>query len=281
MRRIAHLSDLHFGRDRPELLQPLLDAVNALRPDLVVMSGDLTQRAREDQFRAAAAFIKAVEAPVLSVPGNHDVPLDNLIWRLFLPWRRYKQWINPDLEPQFADAEIVVIGVNTVNRFVWQQGWFRSRALRRVSAAFAGGAHRRVHIVVAHHPLEHPDGEPKSLMRGAARGLRSLSDNGTDLVLSGHLHSWRAELFANVAGLASALQVHAGTSLSDRMRGEVNDFNLLEVERSKIIVHRYGFADGADSFVLAASVTFSAGPEGWTRSDVRSVQATAASPEPI
>ena len=267
MRRIVHLSDLHFGRDRPELLKPLLAAVNGLGADLVVISGDFTQRARVEQFKAAAGFIKALQAPVLSVPGNHDVPLDNLIWRMFLPWRRYKVWINKDLEPQFADEDIVVICVNTVNRFVWQQGWLRSRALHRITAAFAGGAHRRIHIVVAHHPLEHPEGEQKSLMRGAVRGLRTLSDNGTDVVLSGHLHNWRAEPFARVEGQASALQIHAGTSLSNRLRGEVNDFNLLEVERGRITVHRYGFADEAEMFARATSVTFIAGPEGWTRDD--------------
>ena len=268
MKRIVHLSDLHFGRDRPDLLQPLLAAVNGLQADLVVISGDFTQRARADEFRAAAAFIKALAGPVLSVPGNHDVPLDNLIWRLFLPWRRYKHWINANLEPQFSDAEIVVICVNTVNRFVWQQGWFRSRAIGRICAAFAGSAHRRIHIVVAHHPLEHPEGEHKSLMRGAEKGLRTLSDNGTDVVLSGHLHSWRAEPFAHLEGRASALQIHAGTSLSNRLRGEVNDFNLLEVEPGKIAVHRYGFDDGSAGFARAATVDFVAGPDGWHRNGV-------------
>ncbi|KKL56821.1 hypothetical protein LCGC14_2241560, partial [marine sediment metagenome] len=83
MRRILHLSDLHFGRIRTDLVDPLLSSIHQLRPDLVVLSGDLTQRARRRQFADARAFLDRIEAPTLTVPGNHDVPLDNLFVRLF------------------------------------------------------------------------------------------------------------------------------------------------------------------------------------------------------
>ena len=261
MRRVVHLSDLHFGRDRPELLTPLLHAVNSLLPDLVVISGDFTQRARPEQFEAAAAFIAALEPRTLSIPGNHDVPLDNLLLRIFVPWRGYRKWINRDLEPTFVDSEIVVIGVNTVNRFAWQRGWFKLRALRKIHAAFEVA--NRVNIVAAHHPLEHPTGEHKTLMHGARRGLTSLSDSRADVILSGHLHSWRAGPFAKVEGRNSFLQIHAGTSLSDRLRGEVNDFNVLEVERGKIVVKRFTFADATSAFAMATTVTFKRAASGW------------------
>ena len=263
MRRIVHLSDLHFGRDRPEVLGPLTHAVNALAPDLVIISGDFTQRATEQQFAAAAAFMKALQAPTLSVPGNHDVPLHNLFMRIFLPWRRYRRWINTDLQPTFADAEIVVIGVNTVNPFAWQRGWFRSRAVRRACAAFRNSTGARAHIVVAHHPLEHLPGEAKSLMRGATDGLRHLTECGVDAVLSGHLHSWRAEPFVHVAGRASALQIHAGTTLSNRLRGEINDFNLLEIDNDRMTVIRHAFTDSLATFAVISSVTFRSTPDGW------------------
>ncbi|MFD2856741.1 metallophosphoesterase family protein [Seohaeicola zhoushanensis] len=192
MRRIAHLSDLHFGRDNPELLEPLVDRVNALNPDLVAISGDFTQRALHDQFREARAFIDRIAAPTLSVPGNHDVPLYNLIFRVFWPWRRYRKWIDRQLEPDFADDEMIVIGVNTVNNLAHQSGWFRRRALRRVRQAFRDTHGRRVRIVVAHHPLEHLPGEPKKPMHGAAEAIEELARLKTDVILSGHLHSWRA-----------------------------------------------------------------------------------------
>ena len=187
MRRVVHLSDLHFGRDRAEVLQPLLQTVNALSPDLVVLSGDFTQRARVSEFQAAAAFIAALTSPTLSIPGNHDVPLDNLFLRIFMPWHRYRRWINRDLEPGFADAEIVVVGVNTVNRFVWQQGWFKSRALRKIHAAFDGST--RVHIVAAHHPLDDPEisvrptHEPGMEAHVAARDTESARYRNRDFVL--------------------------------------------------------------------------------------------------
>lgn len=265
MRRLVHISDLHFGRDRPELLQPLVQAVNRLAPDMVIISGDLTQRATDRQFAAAAAFIASLTSPVLCIPGNHDLPLYNLFLRLLLPWRRYRRWIAADLEPAFSDAEISVIGINTVNRFAWQQGWLRTRAIRKVCAAFAGAGPDCTRIVVVHHPLEHVVDEHKRLMRNAMRGLNALSGCGTDVVLSGHLHSWRADPFAFVEGRRSVLQVHAGTSLSNRLRGEVNDFNLLEVSSGQISVHRHTFSDASAAFAAVASSTFRAGPGGWSR----------------
>ena len=259
------MSDLHFGRDRHELLQPLLRAVNDLAADVVIISGDLTQRATDEQFAAASDFIRDLASPVITIPGNHDLPLHNLFLRVFLPWRRYRRWINADLEPRFVDDELAVMGVNTVNRFVWQQGWFRTRAIKKVCAEFAGLKGHRTRIVVVHHPLEHMPDVHKRLMRNAGASITALSKGGTDVVLSGHLHNWRAEPFAAVAGRRSAIQVHAGTSLSNRLRGEMNDFNLLEIVPGMITVHRHAFKDAASAFCATAAVTFRAGPGGWSR----------------
>ncbi|MGR3384036.1 metallophosphoesterase family protein [Roseovarius indicus] len=264
MRRIAHLSDLHFGRDRPELLDPLVEAVNELEPDLAAISGDLTQRARPSQFRAARDFIDRLEAPVLAVPGNHDVPLHNLFLRFLWPWRQYRKWISPDLEPEFHDSEMIVLGVNTVNPMAHQSGWFTPRALDRVRKAFCNTRGRRARIVVAHHPLEHLPGEKKKLMRGADEAMEELGRLNTDIVLSGHLHSWRADPFAEKPGRNAVLQVHAGTGLSTRLRGQDNDFNLLEIEDGLIDVTRYAAAEGDDSFAMAQTRRFVTRAEGWT-----------------
>ncbi|WP_413220367.1 metallophosphoesterase [Tritonibacter mobilis] len=101
MKRLLHLSDLHFGRDRPELLDPLIEQINGLAPDLVAISGDLTQRARDWQFMRAREMIDRIKAPCLVVPGNHDTPLDNLFERVLMPWRRYRKWIACDLNRRF------------------------------------------------------------------------------------------------------------------------------------------------------------------------------------
>lgn len=261
MRRLIHLSDLHFGRARPELLEPLIGLVNRLAPDLVAISGDLTQRARGHQFRDARAFVDRLEPPCLVVPGNHDTPLDNLPVRLLSPWSRYRRWIG-ELEPSYEDDEMAVVGVNTVNPLAWQRGRIRKHVVRRVCRAFEGEA-QRMRVVVVHHPLEHAPGVDKALMRGAGAALDALSECGADIVLSGHLHSWRAEPFAERVGRRGAVQVHAGTGLSTRLRGEENDFNLLTLRPGEVLVERFAAGEGANAFTPAATARFILGETGW------------------
>ncbi|MCE6969439.1 metallophosphoesterase family protein [Cereibacter sphaeroides] len=263
MRRVLHLSDLHFGRDRPELMRPLIETVNSLEPDLVAISGDLTQRATEAQFRAAATFVAALKPPVLVVPGNHDVPLHNLAVRLVKPWQRYRRWFGRDLEPCWIDDEMIVVGANTVNPLAWQRGWFRPRSLARIRRSFAGET-ERVRIVVVHHPMEHTPEDDKELMHGAGRAIEDLAGCGADVVLSGHLHTWRVGPFAEAAGRGVVLQVHAGTGLSTRVRGEPNDFNLLEVSSARIRVQRYVACEDASGFRITDSRAFHGGGGRWS-----------------
>lgn len=264
MRTIVHLSDLHFGRIRPDLLEPLLDVVNSLAADLVVISGDLTQRARVEQFRQTRAFLDRVQAPCLVVPGNHDVPLDNVAIRLLGPYRRYRRWISANLAPQFHDEELAVVGINTVNPMVWQRGRIARREVARVCAAIAGGDDRRTRVAVAHHPFAQASEERKALMRGAGAAIRVLASCGLDIVLSGHLHAWRAEpAGADSTRLRSLLLVQAGTGLSTRLRGEENDFNVLRVRPGEVVVERFVAIHPESRFGRAGSATFRRGPSGW------------------
>ncbi|NUB44639.1 metallophosphoesterase [Fertoebacter nigrum] len=258
MRRVVHLSDLHFGRTSPALLEPLLAEVAALTPDLVVISGDLTQRARVWQYAEAAAFIARLPQPVLCVPGNHDTPLDNLFLRMLNPWGRYRRYINRNLEPTFRDADLAVVGANTVNRFRWQQGRFSRRTLGRVLHGFAD-AGERTRIVVVHHPLEHIEGSAKSLTRGAGRALKELSAAGADIVLSGHIHTTHVGPFTSAPGL---LFVQAGTGLSTRLRREENAFNVLDITPGRVTI-RSIIADDTALFRQNASADFVQGPDGW------------------
>lgn len=261
MRRLVHLSDLHFGRDRPELMEPLVAAVRAVRPDLVAISGDLTQRARERQFRHARAFVERLGAPCLVVPGNHDVPLDRPLTRLLDPWSAWRAWFGPELEPEFRDAEMLVIGVNTVNPLSWQRGRIGRRALRRIRRAFEAEPDGRSRVLVAHHPFEQESGSAKKLMHGARGAVGVLAECGADIVLTGHLHAWAAAPFARREGRAGVVQVRAGTGLSNRLRGEENDFNLLTLEPDAVTVERFAASDGA--FRPAAVARFRSGRGGW------------------
>ena len=264
MRRVVHLSDLHFGRTRPELLEPLLAAVAAAEPDLVVVSGDLTQRARNRQFAAARAFLDRLDAPRLVIPGNHDIPLGNLASRLLDPFRRYRRWIDRDLEPRFSDSELAVVGINTVDPLAWQRGRIGNRATLRAAAALAA-AGTATRIVVVHHPFEHLPGEPKELMRHAGRGIDALTRARADIVLSGHLHAWRAEPAALRIGGAQTLQIQAGTGLSTRLRGEDNDFNLLTIEPGRVLVERFIATAAARGFERGGAARFVRTARGWDR----------------
>ncbi|MEQ6249477.1 metallophosphoesterase [Sulfitobacter sp. HNIBRBA3233] len=258
MTRLVHLSDLHFGKDRPDLLQPLTDAVNDLSPDLVVISGDLTQRAREREYRAAARFIDGLASPVLSVPGNHDIPIHRPFRRFFRPWGSYRKMIAPDLTPRFETDEAIVIGINTVDRFRWQTGRMSRGRIRHACAAMGDSAGDRARILVAHHPLEHPKRTKKKPIPGAQQALHQLLGCGADMILSGHLHVWHTGTFAHTTTreYGKAIQIHAGTSLSSRVRGEPNDFNLIEISQEHFDITRISYEDETTGFQRAEARRF-------------------------
>ncbi|QQA42823.1 metallophosphoesterase family protein [Pelagovum pacificum] len=258
MSRIVHLSDLHFGRDRPELEDPLLAKLEEIDPDLVVISGDFTQRARVSQYEEARRFVERIGPRVIAVPGNHDTPLDNLWVRFVRPWARYRAAIDRELEPTFSDNSVVIVGVNTVNRFSWQRGKIGRHTVDRVCRAF-DGVERRTRIAVMHHPLEHGPDVDKRLMQGSNEALRRLEACGTDLVLSGHLHNASAAPFTNAPGL---LFVQAGTGLSTRLRGEANTFNLIEAEPGLIHIDVYS-AGESPTFEKRESASFYRTGHGW------------------
>ena len=158
MRTVVHLSDLHFGRTNPAILGPLVKFVGEIKPDLVAVSGDLTQRARTGEFAAARDFLRAIPFPQIVVPGNHDVPLHNPFSRFLRKLDRYTRYITPDLQPVFADAEMVVVGVNTARAFTWKDGRINRGQLRQLRNALQETPEDRTKIVVTHHPFDLPAG---------------------------------------------------------------------------------------------------------------------------
>lgn len=240
MRTLAQLSDLHFGRTDPLALAPLRDCLRRLAPDLVLVCGDLTQRARASQFRAARAFLDSLPGRWLGVPGNHDVPLYNVAARFLRPLHGFRRELAADPEPAFLDEEIAVLGVNTARSFVFKGGRVSARQLERVQRAF-GALDGRTRIVFAHHPLA---------------PLRALAEHGVDVLMSGHLHASRVERLA-------PLVVHAGTATSRRRRAEPNAFNVLRVDPGEVLVERYVLGRGA--FGRAAAERFERSNGAWQR----------------
>jgi 3',5'-cyclic AMP phosphodiesterase CpdA len=260
--RIVHLSDLHFGRARPELVAPLVATVTMLRPDLVAVSGDLTQRARSVQFRQAAALFTAMPCPVLSVPGNHDVPLWNVLVRLSHPYYRYQALVRNELEPTATVPGVTVLGVNSVDPLAWQRGRLSSRRIRRTVERIEMAEGLRV--IVLHHPFLHPPGADKEPMEGADAGFHAFARAGADLVLSGHLHLWSNHASRPAPDAPAMIHAQAGTGLSTRLRGEENDFNLIDTGDGRVTITRYYARDDGLAFETRPPRHFRKGGSGWS-----------------
>lgn len=267
MRTIVHLSDIHFGRVDPRVVDPLVNAIRSSAPDLVAVSGDLTQRARRSQFREARAFLAKIPFPLLVVPGNHDVPLFNLAARFLNPYGGYVRYIASDLEPVFDDDEMIAVGLNSSRSLPFHGGGrLNEEQVVRASTRLKDARADAVKIVVTHHPFDLPAGHGDEHLIGRSdMAMRELAAAGADLFLAGHLHvshvGYTAERY-QIAG-HSALVVQAGT-LSTRGRGELNTFNVLRLSRPTITVERREWDDGARTFQPAWVGTFRHTPDGWT-----------------
>jgi 3',5'-cyclic AMP phosphodiesterase CpdA len=266
MRTIVHLSDLHFGRTDESLLDPLVATVQSVGPDLVAVSGDLTQRARTWQFKQARAFLDRLPIPQVIVPGNHDVPLYDVVTRFTRPLARYRRYISDDLEPWFIDDEMAVMGINTARSLTFKRGRINEAQLERMEMRMRALHEGIAKIVVAHHPIDLPTGYPLDELVGrAALSRQSLSTIKCDLLLAGHLHVGSAVTGAiQFGGRAHApVVVQAGTATSTRGRGESNSFNAIVIRPRRIEVRRYVWQQGAGNFESTRSDHFERTSTGW------------------
>lgn len=266
MRVIVHLSDLHFGRDNGELLEPLRARVEALAPHLVVVSGDLTQRARPGQFRAAKRFLDSLPKPQLVVPGNHDVPLYNVFQRFFRPFDRYRRFLGGDLDPGYFDDEIAVVGINTARSATFKYGSISERQVAKVREKLRHLPERIAKIIVTHHPFDIPENRDENqLVNYAVRAMATFAACGADIFLSGHMHTTHTSHSAKRYKIPghSALLVHAGTATSTRSRNESNSFNALHVTPGDVSIERYTWQAEKNAFVLSSTERFLHAPDGW------------------
>ena len=265
MRTIVHLSDLHFGRVDPAILTPLRDAVRELTPDLVAVSGDLTQRARVEQFKQVRAFLDSLPTPQIVVPGNHDVPLFNPFERFLGKLSRFQTYITQDLKPTYIDDEIAVLGVNTARALTWKGGRINRGQANGIYERFCKVGESQCKIVVTHHPFDLPEGFAARDLVGRARmAMELFARCGVDLFLAGHLHLTHAggtERYA-IEGF-SALVVQAGTATSTRGRGEMNSFNVVRVERELLAIETYSWDNAGKRFQSSANKSFRRTAEGW------------------
>jgi 3',5'-cyclic AMP phosphodiesterase CpdA len=267
VRTIVHLSDLHFGRVNPLLLDPLIRVVREVDPDLIAISGDLTQRARTYQFQEARAFLDALPKPRIVVPGNHDIPLHNVFARFLEPLTKYKRYITDDLQPVYEDKEVAIVGVNTARSLVFKGGRINESQVSRLRDKFCSLGDDVVKVVVTHHPFDLPEGhDERDLVGRAKMAMTGLAECGADLFLAGHLHvshTGHTKRY-NIHGY-SALVVQAGTATSTRERGEANSFNLLRIAHPAITVEKYEWDGSTESFAVSTVEQFKHTADGWIR----------------
>ena len=268
MRTIVHLSDLHFGRIDLTVVEPLIATITRINPNLVVVSGDLTQRARSYQFKEARAFLDRLPNPQIVVPGNHDVPLHNLFARFFEPLTKYRRYITDDLWPFYSDQEIAVLGVNTARSLTIKGGRVNETQVARMRESFCDLNQEVVKILVTHHPFDLPEGHDERQLVGRARmAMEALASCGADVFLAGHLHVSHTSHSAKRYQIKghSALVIQAGTATSTRGRGEANSFNLIHAESLRITVERFEWKPERQEFVLAMTEHFKHTADGWAR----------------
>ena len=268
MSLLIQISDPHFGTERAPVVEALIRLVRAEAPGLIVLSGDITQRARRGQFAAARAFIDRLHAPAtIAVPGNHDVPLFNLAARLFRPYENHIRVFGADLEPVFESERLLVVTLNTTRRYRHVNGEVSATQIEQVARRLERATATQLRVVVTHHPVSvtHPRDE-HDLLRGHRQAVQRWAKAGADLILGGHIHLPFVKPLHEADGSLHrrVWAVQAGTATSSRVRGDIgNSVNLIRdvgLRPRRCVIERWDYVESVDAFRPVATHALSFGP---------------------
>lgn len=272
MRRIVHISDIHFGNNDPALLQPLRKAVETIEPHFLVISGDLVERASVTEFEQARDFLRTLPTPQMVVPGNHDLAFYNFFQRATVGLASYKKYITNDLQPEYHDDEIAILGANTSRVWPIRGGSLSSLQLEQLTRDFAAVPEEKVRILVTHHPFDLPEAQGHRLIVGHARRSINRLAPLVDILMAGHIHlSSTGSTAARYKTQGHAIAfVQAGTAVSNRNKGETNSFNSLRVTGAKeggkaVTVDRFTWRKEEGEFHCHCSTAFRLESEGWAQ----------------
>jgi 3',5'-cyclic AMP phosphodiesterase CpdA len=272
MARIAHLSDIHFGAHDPTIVAATEVWLHEHAPDLLIISGDFTQRARIGQFREASEYLTRLRAfgfPILVVPGNHDVPLYDVVTRVAAPLDRYRKYIAEDLMPWFENDEVAVLGVNTARSLTIKSGRINHDQIAVIESRFSAVAPHKTRILVTHHPLyAMPIGEGDELSEAVGRhrdATTAVCRAGVHIALAGHFHRTYAESARKMVERAgSTLVIQAGTATSTRLRNsELQSFNWIHAHRNDEVELQVVAWDGT-AFRRGDHERFTCREDNWT-----------------
>ena len=258
MTTILHISDTHFGTERAGAVEALVRLSHELLPDLVILSGDITQRARRGQFAAARAFVDRLHAPLLVIPGNHDIPLFNVFARFLWPFDGYRRCFGNELQPVFETPDLLVIGVNTVRPERHKNGEVDPNQIAHVAQRLEQARTEQLRVVVTHQPVQItlPEDE-ENLLIGHAAAVREWSRAGVDLILGGHIHvPFVRPLRESHPGIErDAWIVQAGTAVSARVRaGADNSVQVIHrLAPTQCLVERWDHTLDAHAFHRVAT----------------------------
>lgn len=250
---LLQLSDSHFGTEQAPVVEALAALVQRQRPDLLLLSGDTTQRATRNQFAQARAFTDRLAVPLLAVPGNHDIPLFDLGQRLFHPYARYREAFGAVLEPTLASRELLVQCVNTTRWYRHKGGTVSSAQIERVASRLRAAQPGQLRVVVVHQPIAVlRTTEQHNLLHNHAQAQQSWAAAGCDVVLGGHIHLPYVKALAGLARPMWAVQ--AGTCVSRRVRaGAVNSVNVLrwggETAPGCCLIEQWDYTAATQAFV--------------------------------
>jgi 3',5'-cyclic AMP phosphodiesterase CpdA len=268
MLNILHVSDLHFGPPYlPAVGEALLRAAEELAPELIVASGDFTQRAKASQFADARAFLDRLpKVPIVVTPGNHDVPLYRVFERLFAPYKYYEQYISKELDSVLVRDDAIIVSINTTSP-LWAvtNGRIDRWQIDFVAEAMRNAPAKAARIVVAHHHFAPaPDYDDQNdVMWRAREALDRFNELGVELILGGHLH--RAyignslDIYRSKTPSSGIIVVQSGTTTSRRGRArerEKNSFNLLQIGSDTTLITHYMYFHEMGGFAPVSRHTF-------------------------
>ena len=234
--KILHLSDLHFGRIEPKVLSALESFIKTHKEslDLIILTGDLTQRAKKSEYLEARKFLDTFDCPLFLIPGNHDIPLYNIFLRLFTPYRKFLKYIGPLAKNFYEDDNLAVYGIWSTNHFTIKSGRLFKKDIKDLEDKFKDIPDHKIRIIASHHPL---------LDKGSHHlksKIKKMIDLRPHLFLSGHEHQSNVQYLNDEKQFP--LLISSGTSSSSRVRDESNSFNLISIDENKsVTVETFAF----------------------------------------